>query len=659
MKRRINTRCSLSGKSSLQQVHTMNKIPQIAVIVAGIDEEYQQAVLDGIFYRAKEKNINILCFAAFGGVLANSRYDCGEYNIYDLINYKKLDGVILLDNTISDQSVRSKVIQKVIDSGLPAVAFDSSDHPEFYNISIDNEKAMKEIVRHVITAHGARTLNYVSGPLTNPEAAARYEAFLEVIYEYGLEIDDRRIFFGEFRASDGRAAAEAFLSSGLPLPDAVICANDAMALSLCEELNKNGISVPENVIITGFDNTYNARHNSPALTTVERPLTQSGAKACDIVLDLINGVPHGKTTYLTASPVFSESCGCPAHEPDDIAVFKKKAYKMINRCRNDISLLNRMTMELAETETAASNIRAIEKYVREIRCEKFSICLCSNWDTIYKSEQEDTDEIKSGRYTDMMTAPLILENGESHSVQAFRSTEMLPEPLETGGNVCCFFPLHFREHCLGYYTIANSLFPIASMLWHSIILNISNSFENIRKLINLNSMISELDKLYVNDTLCNIYNRNGFIRAADSIFKECKTAGKMLLISFIDMDGLKLINDNYGHKEGDFALQRLAAIISNCCGNRRICARFGGDEFIILGSDANEGDISELESSFNKYLENTNRVINKPYTIAASIGTIVTSIDSDINLFNLITKADSIMYENKKKKKTSRYLRHE
>jgi diguanylate cyclase (GGDEF)-like protein len=190
-------------------------------------------------------------------------------------------------------------------------------------------------------------------------------------------------------------------------------------------------------------------------------------------------------------------------------------------------------------------------------------------------------------------------------------------------------------------------------------LTISNSIENIRKLVHLKSMVKELDKLYVIDPLCNIYNRNGFIRNADPMFKRTKASKQKLLISFIDMDGLKHINDCYGHNEGDFALQRLAGVISDCCNGGRICARFGGDEFIILGENACEEDIMALETVFEAQLKNINTIVKKPYTIAASIGTIVSEIQDNVTLFNLITQADEIMYANKKRKRTSRYLRHE
>ncbi|MBQ4465400.1 MAG: diguanylate cyclase, partial [Oscillospiraceae bacterium] len=133
--------------------------------------------------------------------------------------------------------------------------------------------------------------------------------------------------------------------------------------------------------------------------------------------------------------------------------------------------------------------------------------------------------------------------------------------LQGGGHVSYFLPLHFRDRCLGYFVITDSLFPVRSMVCHSLMMNISNSIENIRKLLHLNNVISELDRLYVIDPLCGIYNRNGFIREADIIFRRCEASGDPVMIGFIDMDGLKMINDNYGHKEGDFALQRLASAI--------------------------------------------------------------------------------------------------
>ena len=119
-------------------------VRSFAVIVAGTDEEYQSSVLSGIMDAAKTEQVNASVFASFGGVLDNPLCDIGEYNIYRLANFRKFDGAILLTNTIIDPMVRAQVIQDVQQAGIPAVVLDDSSIPDFHNIRIDNEKAMRE-----------------------------------------------------------------------------------------------------------------------------------------------------------------------------------------------------------------------------------------------------------------------------------------------------------------------------------------------------------------------------------------------------------------------------------------------------------------------------------------------------------------------------------
>ena len=231
---------------------------------------------------------------------------------------------------------------------------------------------------------------------------------------------------------------------------------------------------------------------------------------------------------------------------------------------------------------------------------------------------------------------------------------MYPEELTDGGNISYFLPLHFRERCLGYYIITNGDFPIYSLLCHTLTMNLSNSIENIRKLFHLNKAMDELNRLYVIDPLCNIYNRNGFINVADDVFRDCVANHQKIMLSFIDMDGLKFINDNYGHNEGDFAIQRLASVIQDCCGTRSVCARFGGDEFVLFDPKVTDKAAEALARRFASKIDNMNDIIKKPYTLAASIGSVIITPEEGDTLYSIIKHADDKMYEVKKKKKNSR-----
>lgn len=627
------------------------RVRNIAVIVIGLDEEYQYNVIRGINQYAREHDVNISYFAAFGGVVDSRKFDLGEFSIFNLTNFSYFDGALLMLNTFSDADVKARIVERVRASGIPALAFETKDYPDFYDISIDNFKVMKALINHVIVEHGARTLNFVSGPLSNPEGRMRYEAYLSAMEENGLEIDERRIFYGSFRGYDGKLAVDAFLESGLPLPDAFICSNDSMALTLVTSLERLGFRVPNDVIVTGFDHTFSARNACPALTTVKRPLFVSGYQACEKLCRLLNGENQPRSTELKATPVFTESCGCPGDTADDLREYKKRTSHRLEITNSNILMLNRLTAGLAEAETTAEDMDVIEKVIRDIDCEKFCLCLTADWQEAFSPKMPPRDP---NGYSEYMTAPLIWDRGARRSVAIFKSREMFPEPPRSGGNIYYFLPLHFGDRCLGYYIITNGDFPIYSLLCHTLTMNISNSIENIRKLFHLNRAMEELNRLYVIDPLCEIYNRHGFINLTGEMFRESIAQQESVILSFIDMDGLKFINDNYGHNEGDFAIRQLAEIVKSCAGTRGICARIGGDEFIIFARGAGADSADALAAKFNESLRLCNERLQKPYQLSASIGSIVTVPGKDDTLYSMIQQADDKMYEIKKLKKNTR-----
>lgn len=635
----------------------------VAVIASGIDEEYQQSILSGIHRYAAQHHVNIAHFVAFGGILANPKYDQGEYNIYELPNFSLFDGVILLSNTFSPDLAEA-LYARIKEAGLPAVSIDR-ELGDCYYIGIHNAPAMEEITRHFIEHHGVKRINYVSGPAENTESIERLQAFQRVLAEHGIESEPERIYQGTFRAKDGRRAVESFLQSDLEFPEAIICANDAMAISVVLTLEESGIRVPEDVIVSGFDNIYNARHFAPALTTVERPLMQSGALACELICRHAAGEDIAKVQELTAVPIFSESCGCHTAQPEDVAVFKKHNYQNLEHTKRDISRINQMSCSLVECDTFTEYIEALKAFILQTKCEEFYLCLNDNWhmrqiqhETGYTGELP-VDSYTVHGYSKRMLMPLAYYDGQFTGGESFTSSEMLPRlRIETEKTRNFFFvPLHFRERCLGYFAIVNSEFPMASTMFHSWSINISNTLENFRKLLCLDEIVQELDKLYAIDSLTGIYNRNGFKRSANAVFEDCIEKGRSVMIMFADMDGLKTINDNFGHKEGDHAIRSIAAILQECCQHSEIACRFGGDEFFIFAADYTEEDANALRARIQRSLDICNRNSGRPYQLGVSLGACITVPKRGSTIFQLITVADNRMYEEKKKKNPSKYLK--
>ena len=164
-------------------------IRNIAAVVSGMDEEYPYHIIRGINDVAKKNNVNISYFAAYGNILRADKLDVGELSIYNLPDFAEFDGAILITNTFANPELRDSVIARVKAAHIPTVIFECKEHEEFYDISIDNYSVMKKLVEHLIHEHDCRTLNFVSGPLSNPEAYDRFMAFKDALTENGIEPD--------------------------------------------------------------------------------------------------------------------------------------------------------------------------------------------------------------------------------------------------------------------------------------------------------------------------------------------------------------------------------------------------------------------------------------------------------------------------------------
>ncbi len=158
----------------------------------------------------------------------------------------------------------------------------------------------------------------------------------------------------------------------------------------------------------------------------------------------------------------------------------------------------------------------------------------------------------------------------------------------------------------------------------------------------------ELDKLSRNDVLTGILNRRGFRALAESILADNRELKRDTLISYVDMNNLKVINDRFGHDEGDFALKAVSTVLSGIIGNRGIVGRIGGDEyaFVYYG----ESDVDELREAIRLRFEEYNTTTDKPYNVTISCGFCWIRKDDDQTLDDAMGMADQDLYVAKKTK---------
>lgn len=635
----------------------------IAVVVAGIDQSYQNSILNGIESAAAEFEFDISVFASFSGTMGNLGHDKGELNIFKLPDFSEFDGAILMTNTIDYHDVAENIINRVIESGIPAVSIDN-DVPELLYIGIDNRSAMRLMTEHFIKVHNFTKFNYISGPKDNPESADRLNAFLQVLEEKGIPIEKERIYYGDFRAPSGRAAIKYFLNSGLEMPQAIICANDVMAASAIDTLSESGMLIPDDIAVSGFDNTYNHYNFHMELTSVERPLKLSGQLAGKMLYNSFNNIGQERRINLYMDTFFTDSCGCHDKNSDehDIGEFRELNYVNYRKYEETIdymALFNKLSCELLGSDTFEEYVDSLKKFILKINPEEFYFCLCSNWasDMLTDGRYKKNDSVPHD-YTYEMLVPIAYHYGEFLDINCLETKKLLSgiTKKDSAGKFRYFMPLHFSDRCLGFMVINHSKLPLHNSMFQSWCITISNSLENIRKLICLDYAVHRLEKLYAQDTFSGIYNRNGFVRATSEVYDRCIEDGKEVMLMFIDLDGLKNINDTYGHAIGDIAICNIADILRKSCAEGEVYCRFGGDEFIIFASDFTHDDAYELKKRIARNIEEVNATHKNPFKLSASAGFVIAKPHKGEDLFHFVTQADKIMYEEKRRKKVSSYL---
>ncbi|MBR6960170.1 MAG: GGDEF domain-containing protein, partial [Clostridiales bacterium] len=175
--------------------------------------------------------------------------------------------------------------------------------------------------------------------------------------------------------------------------------------------------------------------------------------------------------------------------------------------------------------------------------------------------------------------------------------------------------------------------------------DLQNSLE---KFMRDNSLLSKEAKT---DELTGLYNRRGFLEFTQRAITDPINRGKRALVCYADMDNLKMVNDKFGHDDGDFALREIAAILTDAFRNTDVIGRLGGDEFVVfavVGVDNYEQIIKDRIDHITK-VHNDN--CNKPYPIEMSVGVCEFICSEDIDIFALLEQADEKLYVEKSMKK--------
>ena len=637
---------------------------RIGLITAFPESMYQQNVLDAACAVCDKYGYDLIVYT----MLVESchfykDYLEGELNIYDLINFDTIDAVLVDSLSLIEGNTHYLVdmIHRKLDEqcSKPVAVLDYriGDYPVF---SPDDTTAFERITAHVLDIHKAQTVYYLSGPAGHPVSERRLQGIRNEYSLRGLRFDPKNVIEGDFWYSGGKALADKIVSGEIARPDAVICASDYLALGLSTQLAKYGFK-PGEIAVTGYDGTTEAVAADPTVTSYIPDIQVTVHKAINSLRSRIEPgasiaqPQHSKTNGLR----IGGSCGCN----EDTAYIKAKLYSSVwhthpdytnsnmvdnvDMCRITESYIFESYTAATELSSAISAIYGSDWLLRPYI--NYWLCLDPEWLNTDKQRIHGYPEQMDNIIHTVPTDTYQIDDVQHYSVKGdhlFDTSKIIPYlDMRHSPSVFYVVPMHFSRYELGYSVLQRSFSQKKiNNVFHTWIRNVNNALEMIRSK-------NRLEQLAKHDQMTGLLNRRGMYQGIDDMKKT--GFGNDWIVFVADMDGLKYINDNFGHSEGDRSIKAVAAAVMSCSEPGDLCIRAGGDEFYIIcrGTFSRE-EAEKRVKLISDTVDNIPVIDGREYPIKVSIGYSHGPVSEDADA--VISRADVQMYSIKSAKKAGR-----
>lgn len=597
-----------------------------------------------------QTGIKVIIFSSVTDLYNGGINDIGEAQIFSSFEPERFDAVVVLSESFKNSEVLGKLISRSKRADVPVISIDR-EIEGCINIEFDYSNAFEQLVKHIVEYHHIDDVMMIAGNKDNPFSEERVECFKEVLAANGIAVDRNIVLYGDFWADPTREVLEKYINDGNHIPKAFICANDIMAIECMRTLKEHGYRIPEDVLVTGFDGIDLERYYSPRLTTAEYRIEDLAQTIIDAVMDNIDGNHDMSTRIVNYINRLGGSCGCKKTKATNVEERLYKEKFIIDDREEFIQFMYNMIAQLSNYPELHYIFRMIPEHIGRIGYDELWMCFNNDFldENMDVSIEFNRNNQSNTGYTPTMKVPLHLKCDEicNDGNGEYEQCDLIPDigkVIERTGQIIVV-PIHLQGVSVGYMAASFSPEKFFFSYYQTFLLD-------FRHILEVYVNRSTTERLYVTDVLTGIYNRHGFYRNIGEVMRRSQKTGNPFAVISMDMDGLKGINDTYGHAEGDYALKKIGDFMRKATTSGEICARFGGDEFLIVLCSENASErADEIVNEIKSDIEYFNAFGNKPYYLNMSIGIYTKIADKTDTLDEYIKNADNLMYENKKENK--------
>jgi len=258
-------------------------------IVAGLTSPYYSLIFNALEIEAAKNGYSLIYFS-------------------DLDNSTSLNHLNKIDGVIASCFPRNEEIIHEINNRVPIVVIDNaSSDKTIPSVIIDNFNAVSDSIRYLCSL-GHKSIGFMTGLQDSDVGKNRFEGYKSGLISNGLALNEELVYRGNYSFKSGLEGADYFLSLK-KLPTAIVCANDAMAIAAIRQVTQQGLKVPDDISIIGFDDVEVASQINPALTTLAAPIAETAERALGMLTSLMNGIKvENKHIALSAKLIIRSSC---------------------------------------------------------------------------------------------------------------------------------------------------------------------------------------------------------------------------------------------------------------------------------------------------------------------------------------------------------------
>ena len=621
---------------------------RIGLIVQDLNSDYVTEILDGAKKFCNENDITLLTFIIRTKHWPYGIYDYQHYACKSLITKNNLDGILLISTTylyyLENEEEKKLELESLCNVPIVSIGENIDGIP---SVTTNCKTGIKTILNYLADVKHCKNIAFMTPHPDCEDIAVRKDGYMEFLAERNIPFDESKFFYADFTMEEAVDALKAknITKENLNFDALVVCGDDE-AFGCIEYLNSQGIKVPEDVLVSGFDNQKKCEFSNPSLTSIDQKLSSQGYEAAKLLYQKIcHPKSKIKNVSIDSMPVLRKS----TRDEDDVRNRNRSNMswyqdaeeltsfsfylQSLQTCITEDQLKNHIIDRLTKIGIEDGVLCTYDKPLTLAPNEEFDMPKKANVFFTFSNHKRVTDFDNTEISPTKQMYPEGWKYNKSKPVIAiaiFNTSFQYGYILITPGESC-----NYRLYELAMYATA-------------IALESNRTFTTIQKESELLEYTNiNLKNLSITDEMTKVLNSRGFYEYGQKAIEIAIGTEREGAVIFGDMNGLKKINDTYGHDAGDRAIQAEVQILKSVFRDSDILGRLGGDEFAIVAIGLKEKGFDRIRTALDQATTEYNKTSNEPFTVSISLGfATITKEKNDLKV--LLKEADKKQYEEKK-----------